>query len=99
MTTDKNVKLYLNNDVNLKDLKIYYKGKNELDRNVKKGDKIGKYIVEYEGNIIYEGDAYSPIDVKFKLKTIHKVIIGIVILLVIYTWLKKKKRRRRKKYR
>ena len=99
LTTDKNVKLYLNNDVNLKDLKIYYKGKNELDRNVKKGDKIGKYIVEYEGNIIYEGDAYSPIDVKFKLKTIHKVIIGIVILLVIYTWLKKKNRRRRKKYR
>ena len=99
LTTDENVKLYLNNDVNLKDLKIYYKGKNELDRNVKKGDKIGKYIAEYEGNIIYEADAYSPMDVKFKLKTIHKVIIGIVILLVIYTWLKKKNRRRRKKYR
>ena len=60
---------------------------------------IGKYIVEYEGNIIYEEDALSPIDVKFRLKTIHKIIIGIVVLLILYTYLKKKKRRRKKKYR
>ena len=99
LTTGKNIKLYLDNSVFLKDLKIYYKGKNELDRNIKKGDKIGEYIVEYEGNIIYKEDALSPIDVKFKLKTIHKVIIGIVILLILYTYIKKKKRRRRKKYR
>lgn len=99
LTPKKNVKLYLSNDINVKDLKVSYKGKNELEKTVKKGDKIGKYIVEYEGNIIYEEDALSPIDVKFKLKTIHKIIIGIVILLILYTFIKKKKRRRRKKYR
>ena len=99
LTTGKNIKLYLDNSVSLKDLKIYYKGKNELEKTVKKGDKIGKYIVEYEGNIIYEEDALSPIDVKFRLKTIHKIIIGVVVLLILYTYLKKKKRRRKKKYR
>ncbi len=99
ITVDKNVKLYLNNSVFLKDIKVYYKGKNELSKDIKKGDKIGKIVAEYEGNVIYEEDALSPIDVKFRLKTIHKVIIGIVIFLVLYTYLKKKKRRRNKKYR
>jgi D-alanyl-D-alanine carboxypeptidase len=99
LTTEKDIDLYLNNDVNIKDLKISYKGKNELSKDIKKGDKIGKYIIEYEGNIIYEEDAFSPIDVKLKLKTIHKIIIGIVLLLIIYTYFKKKKRRRNKKYR
>jgi D-alanyl-D-alanine carboxypeptidase (penicillin-binding protein 5/6) len=96
LTTPKNIKLYLNNNTFLKDLKITYKGKNELDKNIKKGDKIGEYIIEYDGEILYKEDALSPIDVKFKLKTVHKVIIGIVIILVLYTLLKNKKRRKRK---
>ena len=99
LTAGKNIKLYLKNDINIDDLDISYKGKNELEKTVKKGDKIGKYIVKYDGKTIYETDALSPIDVKFKLKTIHKIIIGIVLLLFIYTYLKKKKRRRKKKYR
>ena len=93
------IELYLSNDINIKDIKVYYKGKNELYKKKKKGDKIGEYIAEYEGNIIYKEDALSPIDVKFKLKTIHKVIIGIAVVLFLYSCLKSKKRRRRKKYR
>lgn len=99
LSTGKDIKLYLNNNVFLKDVKVYYKGKNELEKTVKKGDKIGEYIVEYEGKVIYKESALSPIDVKFKLKTIHKVIIGIVLLLILYNGFKKKRRRRRKKYR
>ena len=99
LTADKDIELYLSNDVSLDDIKVSYKGKNELTRDIKKGDKIGQYIIEYEGNIIYKEDALSPIDVKFKLKTIHKVILGIVLFLILLTVLKKKKRRRKKKYR
>lgn len=99
LKSDKNIELYLKNDVNIKDIKVYYKGKNELSKDIKKGDKIGNYIVEYEGNILYKTDALSPIDVKFKFKTIHIIIIGIVLLLIIYTCIKRKKRRRYKKYR
>lgn len=98
LTPSKDIELYLNNNVFIKDIKISYKGKNELDKNIKKGDKIGQFLVEYEGDVIYQEDALSPIDVKFKLKTIHKIILGIVILLILYTYFKKKKRRR-KKYR
>ena len=99
LTHTKNIKLYINNDTIIKDLKVYYKGKNELDKDIKKGDKIGEYIIEYDGEIIYKEDALSPIDVRFRLKTIHKIIIGIVIFLILYNVLKKKKRRRKKKYR
>ena len=99
LTPTKNIKLYINNDTIIKDLKVYYKGKNELDKDIKKGDKIGEYIIEYDGEIIYKEDALSPIDVRFRLKTIHKIIIGIVIFLILYNVLKKKKRRRKKKYR
>jgi len=99
LKSEKNIELYLKNDVNIKDIKVYYKGKNELSKDIKKGDKIGNYIVEYEGNVLYKTDALSPIDVKFKFKTIHIIIIGIVLLLIIYTCIKRKKRRRYKKYR
>ena len=99
LSVNKDIKLYLSNDVNLKDLKISYKGKNELEKDIKKGDKIGEYTIEYEGNVIYKEDALSPIDVKFKFKTIHIIIIGIVLLLIIYSVFKKKKRRRKKKRR
>ena len=99
LTPEKDIKLYLNNDVDVDKIKVSYKGKNALEKDVKKGDKIGKYIVTYKGDVIYKEDALSPIDVKFRLKTIHKVIIGILVLLILYTFIKKKKRRRKKKYR
>ena len=99
LSPKKDVELYLDNNVDVDKIKVYYKGKNELEKTVKKGDKIGEFIVKYEGETLYKEDALSPIDVKFKLKTIHKVIIGIIVLLILYAYLKKKKRRRKKKYR
>ena len=99
LSPKKDVELYLDNNVDVDKIKVSYKGKNELEKTIKKGDKIGEFIVEYEGSTIYTEDALSPIDVKFKLKTIHKVIIGIIVLLILYNYLKKKKRRRKKKYR
>ena len=46
------VELYLKNDIDIDDLDIYYKGKTELDRSIKEGDKIGKFYVEYDGEIL-----------------------------------------------
>lgn len=91
------VELYLKNDVEIDDLDIYYKGKTELDRSIKEGDKIGKLYVEYDGEVLYKTDVLSPMTVKFKLRTPYKIILGLVILLVLIKLLSKKKRRRRKK--
>ena len=99
LKSKKDITLYLSNDIKLEDLKIYYKGKKELERKIKKGDKIGQYIIEYNGEVIYKEDAYSPIDVKIKLKASHKIILGIVIFIVLYMIVQRKKRKRKKKYR
>ena len=93
------VELYLKNDIDIDDLDIYYKGKTELDRSIKEGDKIGKFYVEYDGEILYKTDVLSPMTVKFKLRTPYKIILGLVILLILIKLLSKKKRRRKRRNR
>lgn len=98
----KNVEKYINNNVFQNELEYEYKGKTVLERGIKEGDKIGKYIVKNKDKVIYEEDVLSPITVKFKLKTPYKIAL-IIILLSIFIHLKirkeRRKRRRRKRYR
>lgn len=91
------VELYLKNDIDIEDLNIYYKGKTELDRSIKEGDKIGTFYVEYDGDILYKEKVTSPMTVKFKLRTPYKIILGLVLLCILIKILTKKKKRRYKK--
>lgn len=97
LNAPKKIELYLSNDIEKDDLNIYYKGKTELDRSIKEGDKIGKYIIEYEGKKLYEENVYSPITVNFKLRTPYKIVLGLLLLSFLFRILNKKKRKRRRK--
>lgn len=97
LKANEDVELYLKNDIDIDDLDIYYKGKTELDRSIKEGDKIGTFYVEYDGDILYKEKVTSPMTVKFKLRTPYKIILGLVLLCILIKILTKKKKRRYKK--
>ena len=98
----RSVSLYINKSINVNDLDIEYIGEEILERGVKEGDKIGTYYIKYEDVVLYEEDLMSPITVKFKLKLVFKIIIGIVVFLFILLMivrqrnLRKRRRRRRR---
>ena len=97
----RDVTMYLNNNIFQNDIKHIYKGNENLDRSIKKGDKIGKYTIKYKDIVLYEEDVLSPVTVRFKLKKPFKIILLIIVgSIVIHLWLRRarrKRKRRRKK--
>lgn len=103
LNASRDVTLYLNNSITKKDIKHIYKGKEKLDRSIKRGDKIGKYIVKSGDTVLYEEDVLSPITVTFKLKTPYKiailVLVGWLILHLIFRDIRRVRRKRRRRRR
>lgn len=100
LNASRDVTLYLNNSVFQKDIKHIYEGKETLNRDIKRGDKIGKYIVKYNDTILYEEEVLSPITVTFKLKTTYKIAILVLVgLLILHLIIKDVRRIRRKRRR
>lgn len=96
----RNVKLYLNNSIFIKDLDIIYTQNKTLDRSIKKGDKIGKYEIKYKDTVLYEEDILSPITVKFRLKKVYVLVLLIIILsILLHLSFRRARRKRRRKLR
>lgn len=101
LKASRNVEMYINNNVFQNELEYEYKGKEELDRSIKKGDKIGKYIIKNKDTILYEEDVLSPITVTFKLKKefiiVLEIIIGSIILHLFLRSIRRKRRRKKRR--
>lgn len=97
----KDVIMYLDNSIFQKDLKYEYKGEENLGKDVKKGDKIGKYTISYKDTILYEEEVLSPITVRFRLKKIFIIVllilIGSIIVHLISRNLRKKRLRKKRR--
>lgn len=81
---NKNVEIYLKNDIKNKDLTYKYEGIKNLQKGIKKGDTIGKYIVSYKGKILYNEDILSPVTVKFRLTNNQKILILMLFTTIIF---------------
>ena len=99
-TSDKNVKMYLENTFNKKDLKYKYTGEKIITSKMKKNQKIGKV------DIYYDKDKLTTIDIVLKEKPkfsiikyllAHKIIVGIILLLIIIMFIPRKKKKRKRK--
>ena len=100
LKASRDVTMYLNNGIFQKDIEHIYKGKDNLDRSIKKGDKIGKYTIKYKDTILYEEDVLSPITVRFKLKTPFKIALLVIVgSMFIHLWLRSIRRKRRRRRR
>lgn len=97
LSQDKDISLYLNNDIKKTDLTYKYDGDLVLDKNVKKGDIIGKYIVSYKNEILYEENIKSPITVRFRLTSNQKILLLILVVTIIFIKIFKNRLKKYKK--
>lgn len=92
----KDVKIYLNKNIEKEDLIYEYDGIELLDKKIKKGDSLGKYYIKYGDDILYSINVLSPVTVHMTLQYFIKnniVVIGLIILIIILTILTLNKKR------
>lgn len=92
--SDKKIDLYLNNDIGLNKLEYKYKGKNEINKKIKVGDKLGDLYVINDGKVIYKYKVVLNIKVEYINYKLY-ISLGVIIIFVIILLKKKKKRSRR----
>lgn len=80
---NEDITLYLKNDIKASDLKYLYKGQKVLNKNVKKGDFIGKYLIMKDDKILAEQKVFSPINVHFRIKNMKLFIVSIILLILL----------------
>lgn len=96
----KEISLYLNNDIDLNDIKKEYTGIEELNYKIKKGTKLGNVTLKYNNIVLNSSDVYLDEDISYYHPIIY-TIIGVIIffMTIVFIKKKKKKKRRRKKRR
>ena len=99
--SDKEIKKYLDNTFDKKDVKLKYSGKEIISYKNKVGEKIGKIDVYYKKKKIDTINITLKEKIKFDLKkylisNIHIIIIIVVILGLLYIKIKTKKKRRKR---
>ena len=99
--SNKSIKKYLSNDIDLNKIKYEYKGVEVLNRKIKKGDYLGKVKIIYDNNTLDTYKVYLDKDIKYYNYFLLLIPLGIMILFVIIikAKLKKKKRKKNKKKR
>ena len=78
------VSLYLEKTINKDSLEYKYKGIEELNRDIKKGDKLGKVDIINNGDIIYTYDVYLDTDIEYYNYLLYISIGLILIILLIF---------------
>ena len=87
-----NIELYLEKTVNKETLEYKYEGIEELNKDIKKGDKLGVVTILNNDDILYSYDVYLDTDIKYYNYPLYiAIIIGIILLFsIIFKKLRKK---------
>lgn len=95
--SSKTISLYLKNDVDLNSLKYEYKGKEEINKKIKVGDKLGKVNVILDDKVIYTYDVILNTEVEYINYMLYiGILIGIIFIVIILKNNKKNKRRKKR---
>ena len=89
--SDKKIEKYLKNDIDKEKIKYEYKGIEELNYKIKKGDKLGKVTIKYENKVLDTYDVYLNDDISYIIHWF--IIIPVGVILIIFTLFKLKKRK------
>lgn len=86
------IRLYLEKTITKENLIYKYDGIQELNKNIKKGDKLGTVTILNNEDIVYTYDVYLDIEIKYYNYPLYVGIgIGIIVLIVIvFKFIKKK---------
>ena len=94
IVSNKEIKKYLSNDVDLSKIEYKYSGIDTLNRKIKKGDYLGKVKIMYQGDILDTYKVYLDKDIKYYNYYLLLIPLVIIILIIrIKIKLKKSKRR------
>ena len=85
-------KHYLENNYDKNLLTYEYNGIEEINKKIKKGDKLGIVSIYYNDELLEEKEIYLNKDIKYK-NYLLLIIIGIIILSLLVILLRKKKKR------
>ena len=94
--SSENINKYLSNNINLEDIVISYKGKEEINYKTKVGDKLGTVFITLDNKELTSFDVYLT----DKLKYYHPYLyagIFLAFLLLLLILLKRKKRRKKRR--
>lgn len=81
--SNKTIKYFMKNDLDLKYLKIFYDGKRELDKNVLENDVIGNIKIYYKDKLLHTEEVkFTKNTIKKENKTYTNLIIFISICLI-----------------
>ncbi len=86
LTSSKNISLYLDSTFNKKELVYKYKGMKEITPSMKKGEKIGRVDVYYDDELLTTVPIVLKEKPKFSLIKYllgHKLIVGIIFILML----------------
>ena len=85
-------KYYLENNYNKKLLTYKYNGIKEINKKIKKGDKLGVISIYYNNNLLETIDIYLDKEIKYKHYEVL-IILGVLIIVLIIILLRKSKKR------
>ena len=91
ITSKEDVSLYLEKTTNKETIEYKYEGIEELNKDIKKGDKLGKVEVINNNKVIYTYDVYLDIDIKYYNYLLYISTCLVAILLIIIFILTKRK--------
>ena len=95
--SNKEIKKYLSNDINLDDIEYDYNGIDIITKKIKTNDKLGTISIKYNNEILDTYDVYLNTDIKYNIHWFKYVlIISLIIVLIIIIKNKKKNNKKRK---
>lgn len=85
-------KYYLENNYDKNLLTYKYKGIEEINKKIKKGDELGIVSIYYNNELLEEKEIYLNKDIKYK-NYLLLIMTGIIVLCLLVILLRKKKKR------
>lgn len=96
---NKDIQLYLSNDLDLSKIEYKYSGIEELNYQILKGTKLGIVEIYYEDLLLTSFDVYLEEEIEYYIFQIYGIIALIILILFILLCKIRKKKLKRKKRR
>ena len=81
--SDKSIKKYLKNDIDLEKIEYTYDGVEELNYKIKKGDYLGEITIKYDKKILGTYKVYLNEKIEYIIHLFIIIPISVIILLII----------------
>ena len=92
--SNKEIKKYLSNEINLDDIEYVYDGIDSIDKKIKTNDKLGIISIKYNGEVLDTYDVYLDTDIEYNKHYLKYIIIGLIIISIVFIIYKNNKKRK-----